>query len=126
MNCQRLQKAPRVSGGKRLIERRRFVRVEMVQHDPHPVRLWVPLLHQPLHVVGAVRHSPVRGHGNLPPPGVRCTAHQPIAGAMALVFLVIERGLARVGGSGTRVAASSCWRVSAQVTWGRVGSDGAS
>jgi hypothetical protein len=70
----------------------------MVQHDPHPVRLWVPLLHQPLHVVGEGRHGPVRGHGNLPPPGVRCTAHQPIAGAMALVCLVRERGLARVGG----------------------------
>jgi hypothetical protein len=76
MQCELLHNTACFCGGKGFIERRGFVGVEVVQHNTNPLRLWIPFIDQPWHVLGTVLHRPLLGDRNMPPAGLRCTEHQ--------------------------------------------------
>jgi len=71
--------------------------MQIVQHDPHHLGLGGALVHQPLHLVGAVALSTVRGHLHLPPAGLRLDAQAEVARAMALLLVINALTPARLG-----------------------------
>src|SRR5215471_12035542 len=98
MKFELLQNAPRFCGGKGFIERRGFVGVEVVQHDTDHLRLRIPGINQPAHLLRKVLHGPLCGDDNMSPADLRFTEQKKITGSVALVFIVIAHRLARFGG----------------------------
>ena len=89
MELQLLPQAMGFCRRKGLIERSRFVGVEIVQDDPNHLRLRVAFIDQPFQLVGEVLHRALSGHFHVPPARLRLTAEEDIPRAIALVFIII-------------------------------------
>jgi hypothetical protein len=100
MHLQFLQQAAGLRWGKGLIQRGRLVGMEVIQQHPNPLRLRVPLIDQPLHVLGKGPHRPLCRDRNVAPAGVRRCKQKKVAGAVALVRIVLPCGLPGLGGPG--------------------------
>src|SRR5918992_854868 len=100
MKLQLLQQAPGLRWGKSLVQRGRFVRVEVVHNNPNHGGFRVPLIDQPLHLVGKILHCPAFRDGNMSPAGLRLNKHKEIAGAVPLVLIVVPRGSSWCGEQG--------------------------
>src|ERR671926_837939 len=98
MQFELLQNPPRFCGGKGFIERGGFVGVEVVQHDPNPLRFRIPDIDQPAHVLGKVQHRALCSDSNMPPASLRFTEQKEVARPVTLVFIVIAGRRARFGG----------------------------
>ena len=85
-------------GGKRLVERARFVSSESVSDYATDGGGGITLINPPLPLLGKVCPRPLRGHGNLPPPGLGLTEEKKVAPPVALVFRVVAGRGARLRG----------------------------
>src|SRR3990172_5310319 len=65
---------------------------------PHPVRLGIAFIHQPLHLLGEVQQGATFGDGDVPPTTLRLEEHKQIAGAVALVLVIVAFHLTRLSG----------------------------
>ena len=88
VELQALQYPPCLHRGKGLVQRCRPVGIEVVQHDPNPLRLGVGFVHQPPHLVGKVLHPPLLGDRHMPPTPQGLAEHEQIARAVASVLIV--------------------------------------
>ena len=96
--------APSAGAGPPLGQRSRTARpvgrVEVVHDDPDHCGLRISLIDQPWHLVGKVLHRPTCRDGNVSPTGLRLNQHTEMAGAVALVRIVVPRRSSRGGGPG--------------------------
>lgn len=76
------------------------MRVEIIQDDPHQLGGRIAFSDQPLHLVSKVVHRALRRHHHMPPARWRFTKQKEIAGAVACVFIIVARHLARRRGHG--------------------------
>src|SRR5574341_904341 len=62
------------------------------------VRLGIGFVHQPLHLLGEVQQGAPVGDGHMPPAAVRLEEHKQVAGAVALVLVIVAFHLTRLSG----------------------------
>ena len=122
VELQALQYPPCLHRGKGLVQRCRPVGIEVVQHDPNPLRLGVGFVHQPPHLVGKVLHPPLLGDRHMPPTPQGLAEHEQIARAVASVLIVKPLSPSPMGWIGMRRSAISWVEVSSKQTVGRRGS----
>jgi hypothetical protein len=94
VKLQSPEHASGLCGLKRLVQRSRFVGIEMVQHHTDDLCRGISLIDQPLHLVPKIRHGALGRHCNVPPASLRFADDKEVAGAMALVFVVVALWLA--------------------------------
>lgn len=100
VKLQPAQPAPGLCRGKGLIEPRRGVGIEIIQH-PVPLRsVGIGLIKQPCHLLGKGLSRPLGGHRHLPPAALWLAAQEQIAPPIPVVFVVLALGLARGGRQG--------------------------
>src|SRR5215207_3466552 len=71
-----------------LIQRGHPVRVQVVEHDPHPLGLRVGFIHQPLHLPRKVLHRALPRDFDMPPTALRLTKHKEVAHPLAAVLII--------------------------------------
>src|SRR5512135_1191119 len=81
----------------RLVQRRQLVRVQVVHHQHHFLRLLVHLLDQPTHHLGEVHRRPTLGHLHRPPTEQRFADHEQVGRPVAGILVVEPLRLARLG-----------------------------
>src|SRR4051794_21316995 len=97
VDLQLLGDPPRLLRRERLVERGQLVRVQVVHHQDHLLRLLVHLLHQPADHLGEVHGGPPIGDTDGTPAQERFGDHEEVGRAVAGVLVVVPLGLARLG-----------------------------
>jgi hypothetical protein len=89
--------------GKRLIERRRFMRIEVVRHQYDLLRLWTVPINKVLKTMSKVHVGASVRPLHVSPPCKRSQEHEHVADPVALLGIILATRLApwpREGGSG--------------------------
>src|SRR5215210_5731483 len=82
------QDTPRFIRRERLIKRCRSVRVQIVEHHPHPLGLWECFINKPSHLSSEVLHRSLLGHLDVSPSSLRLTNHKQVTHATSLIFII--------------------------------------
>src|SRR5215216_3588858 len=82
------QDTPRLFVRERLIKRCSTVRIQVVEHYPHPLGLRECFINKPSHLSREVLHRSLLGHCDVPPPSLRFTKHKQVAHASSLIFVI--------------------------------------
>ena len=91
MNLQAVDQRPCHGRLERLIQGRRFVGVEVIDHQDHFLRMGVTDLQEIPDHLGKVHGRPLLGHGHMPLPQQGFVDHEQVGGTTPLVF-VVEAG----------------------------------
>jgi hypothetical protein len=62
--------------------------IEIIENDPNDLGLWIPLIHEPLHLLREVLLGSPLGHLYMPPARLRLAEDKQIARALTLVFVI--------------------------------------
>jgi hypothetical protein len=91
------RRSPVPRQAKRFIQRRRLMRVAIVQYHANHGSFRVAFVHQPLYFVCKVQRRAVLCQMHVPPAGLRFDDEKKIARAVALVFILTVLRLTRLG-----------------------------
>ena len=80
--------APRLFRRECLIQRRRAMRVQVIQHHSYPLRRREGFVSQPFHLSGEVLHRSLLGHRDVPPATLRFAHHKQVAYAASLILII--------------------------------------
>ena len=97
VELQPLGNPPGLWRWKGLVQRRRAVGVQVVQHHSHHRDIGIGFVHQPAHPVGEVLHRAPLGHRNMAPPRQGFAGQEQIAGPLPPVLIVLPPRASRLG-----------------------------
>ena len=81
-----------------LVQRRRAMGVQIVQHQPHHLGFRVGFIHQPAHLPGEVLHRSPFGDLHVPPAGQGFASQEQVAGPLPPVLVVLPQRQPRLCG----------------------------
>ena len=96
-NSSRLATRPGLWRWKGLVQRRRAVGVQVVQHHSHHRDIGIGFVHQLAHPVGEVLHRAPLGHRHMAPPRQGFAGQEQIAGPLPPVLIVLPPRASRLG-----------------------------
>ena len=86
------------------VQHAKRVRVQLIHHDANQIGIRKMDINQVFETMRDIQDRAALGHFDMPPAALRADEHKQVAGALALVFVIMAFGCPRVAGMTVRTS----------------------